>query len=97
MYNMKKLEGISYLSPPTVPSPDLGVNEERPFKYTGINYCGPVYIKAASHSEKNYIALMTCAATSMIHLEFVRDLSATYSMFEEIHWKKRIAKINVIR
>ena len=57
--------------------PDFRVNEERPFKYTGINYCEPVYIKTTSHTKKNYIALITCAATRMIHLQLVRDLLAT--------------------
>ena len=33
--------------------------------------------KTASHTEKNYIALMTCATTRIIHLELMRDLSAT--------------------
>ena len=73
----KRLEDFAYQSPPTAPLPDFRVNEERPFKYTGTDYCGPVYIKTASHTEKNYIALMTCAATRMIYLELVRHLSAT--------------------
>ena len=73
----KRLEGISNQSPQTVPLSDFRVNEERPFKYTGIDYCGPVYIRTAGHINKDYIALMTCAATRMIHLELVRDLSAT--------------------
>ena len=33
-------------------------------------------MRTASHTEKNCIVLMTCAATRMIHLELVRDLSA---------------------
>ena len=73
----KRLEGISYRSPPTVPLPDFRVHQERPLKYTGIDCCGPAYMRTASHTEKNYIVLMTCAATRMIHLELVRDLSAT--------------------
>ena len=73
----KRLERISYLSPPIAPLPDFTVNEERPFIYAGIDYCGPVYIRTASDTEKNYIALMTCTATRMIHLELVRDLSTT--------------------
>ena len=63
----KKLEGISYRSPQTASLPDFRVNEERLFKYTGIDYCGTVYIKKASHTEKNYIALMTYAVTRTIH------------------------------
>ena len=73
----KRLEDFAYQSLPTSPLPDFRVNEERPFKYTGTDYCGPVCIKTASHTEKNYIALMTCAATRMIYLELVRHLSAT--------------------
>ena len=71
----KRLEGISYRSPPTTPLPDFRVNEERPIKYTNTDYCGPVFIKTASHTEKKYVGLMTCAATRMILLELVRDLS----------------------
>ena len=73
----KRLERISCLSPTRVVLPNFRVNEEIPFKYTGIGYSGPVYIKVASHTEKNYIALMTCAVTRTIHLELVRDLSVT--------------------
>ena len=38
----KRLEGISYQSPPTAPLLDFRVNKERPFQYTGIDYFGPV-------------------------------------------------------
>ena len=72
----KKTEIISYRSPPTLPLPNFRVNQERLFKYTGIDCCGPVYVKTASCTKKNYIALMTCVATRMIHLGLVRDLSA---------------------
>ena len=71
----KRHERISCLSPATVLLPNFRVNEERPFKYTGIGYCGPVYIKVASYTEKNYIALITCAVARIIHLELVRNLS----------------------
>ena len=40
---------------------------------------------------------MTCAAARVMDLELVKNLSATCLMFEEIHQKKNIAKINVIR
>ena len=73
----KRLEGTPYQSSPTAPLPDFRVNEGRPFKYTDIDYWGPVYTKTVGHTEKNCIALITCATTSMIHLEVVRDLSAT--------------------
>ena len=81
----KRIKRISYRSPPTMSLPDFRVNEERPFKYMGINYCGPVYINTASHTKKNYIDLSTCAAIRMIHLELVRFISnITCSIFEEI-------------
>ena len=73
----KRFEGASYGSPSTVSLPDFRVNEKRPFKYTGMDYCGPVYIKTASLTKKNCITSMTCAATRMIHLELMRDLSVT--------------------
>ena len=51
--------------------------EERPFKYIGIDYCGNVCSKIASQTEKNHIALVSCAAIRMMHLEFVTDVSTT--------------------
>lgn len=40
---------------------------------------------------------MTCEATRMIHLELLKDYNITCLMFENIRWKKSIAKINVVR
>ena len=93
----KRPKGILYRSLPTALSSDFRVDEERPFKYTGIDYCASAYIKTASHTKKNYIALMTCEATRMIHLELLKDYNITCLMFEDIRWKKSIAKINVVR
>ncbi|XP_055709929.1 uncharacterized protein LOC129805799 [Phlebotomus papatasi] len=54
------------------------VNAVHPFYQTGIDYCGPVYIKTPVRSRvvlKMYIALFTCLATRAIHLELVTDLT----------------------
>ena len=72
----RKLEGLWFKSPPPSFLPEVRAKEERTFKYTGINYCGLVYIETGDTTEKGYTALMTCAATRMTHLELVMDLSA---------------------
>ena len=87
----KRLEGISYRSPPTVPLPDLRVNKERPFKYTGIDYCGPIDIYQNS---KSYLEELHCFDdlrshkndTLRISERFISNI--TCLMFEEIRWKK---------
>lgn len=50
----------------------------RPFINTGVDYCGPVFIKRAGRSQvkdKAYVALFVCFATKAVHLELVGDLT----------------------
>ena len=55
------------------------VNPYRPFLVTGVDYCGPIYIKTGLRKSmiltKSYIALFICLATKAIHLELVSDLT----------------------
>lgn len=50
----------------------------RPFSSTGVDYCGPVFIKAAYRKAtaiKAYIAIFVCFSTKAVHIELVSDLS----------------------
>ncbi|CAK9826901.1 hypothetical protein ANTRET_LOCUS4669 [Anthophora retusa] len=51
----------------------------RPFQTTGIDYCGPFFIKERKYRNtkrlKVYVAVFVCFATKAIHLELVSDLS----------------------
>ncbi|XP_037821195.1 uncharacterized protein LOC119610147 [Lucilia sericata] len=47
----------------------------RPFKYTGLDYFGPLTVAIGRRSEKRWVALFTCLTIRAIHLEVAHDLS----------------------
>ncbi|XP_062704329.1 uncharacterized protein LOC109403153 [Aedes albopictus] len=50
-----------------------------PFYNTGVDFCGPVYLKPAIRSTtrvKSYICVFVCQATKAIHLELVGSLTS---------------------
>ncbi|XP_076661059.1 uncharacterized protein LOC143364822 [Halictus rubicundus] len=55
------------------------VTEGRPFINSGVDYCGPFYIKERQFRNrarvKVYVAVFVCFATKAIHLEVVGDLT----------------------
>lgn len=57
----------------TAPLPRDRVTESPPFEVTGVDFAGPLYVKASGQSKKAYIALFTCAVTRAVHLELVSD------------------------
>ncbi|XP_055844795.1 uncharacterized protein LOC129911111 [Episyrphus balteatus] len=60
-----------------LPSPR--VNVSRPFSHTGVDYAGPISIRAwkgrGAKTYKGYLAIFVCLATKAIHLEAVSDLT----------------------
>jgi len=46
-----------------------------PFKYTGLDYFGPLYSTIGRRTEKRWVALFTCLTTRAVHLEIAHDLS----------------------
>ncbi|XP_041450172.1 uncharacterized protein LOC121404577 [Drosophila obscura] len=46
-----------------------------PFKYTGLDYLGPLMVTIGRRTEKRWVALFTCLTTRAIHLEMAHDLS----------------------
>lgn len=59
--------------------PATRVTPSRPFLNTGVDYAGPISIKASrlrnATSTKGYIAVFVCLATKALHLELASDLS----------------------
>lgn len=57
--------------------PPARVTVSRPFWRTGIDYAGPILIRASRSREqrcsKGYIASFVCLATKAVHLEVVLD------------------------
>ncbi|XP_055522717.1 uncharacterized protein LOC129716899 [Wyeomyia smithii] len=62
----------------TADLPKSRVSPSRPFSVSGVDYCGPVYLKSAVRRHgpvKAYIAIFVCFATKAVHIELVSDLS----------------------
>ncbi|XP_076660824.1 uncharacterized protein LOC143364275 [Halictus rubicundus] len=55
------------------------VNYTRPFLHSGVDFCGPVFIKEKTKrnrgKEKVYLAIFVCFATKAVHIEIVTDLT----------------------
>ncbi|XP_076394277.1 uncharacterized protein LOC143265520 [Megachile rotundata] len=64
--------------------PEARITESRPFTYTGVDYCGPFYIKEKKHRNRTrvkvYVAVFVCLAVKAVHLELVSDLTT------EVKW-----------
>ncbi|XP_058828182.1 uncharacterized protein LOC131688054 [Topomyia yanbarensis] len=58
--------------------PSTRITPSRPFTITGVDYCGPVYLKPVHRRaapKKAFIAVFVCFASKAVHLELVCDLS----------------------
>ncbi|XP_055525968.1 uncharacterized protein LOC129718847 isoform X2 [Wyeomyia smithii] len=58
--------------------PAARITPSRPFTVTGVDYAGPIYLKAIhkrASPTKAYICLFVCFAAKAVHLELVGDLS----------------------
>ena len=90
----KLIEGLAYPEPSTADLPEFRLDGGRTFKYTGVDFCGPVYVKNIYRKEKEnkeldglnkaYILKYTCATSRMVHLELCPDLyTDTYIRAQE--------------
>ena len=76
----RRYEGKSYSTPLIPDLPIERVSTNPPFSNIGVDFAGPLYIRDNQSSDntcKIYICLFTCASTRALHLEIVRDLSAS--------------------
>ena len=59
--------------------PEIRINQAEPFEYTGIDYCGPFYVKQRDFrnrgKDKVWVVVFVCMVVKAVHLEVVRDLS----------------------
>ncbi|RVE42242.1 hypothetical protein evm_013101 [Chilo suppressalis] len=60
--------------------PAVRVNPHRAFTNSGVDYAGPILMRASKgrghHTTKGYICLFVCMSTRAIHLEAVTDLTS---------------------
>ncbi|XP_071576233.1 uncharacterized protein [Temnothorax nylanderi] len=74
-----------FKSRPRIPEQIMGnlpahrVTASRPFENTGVDFCGPIYVREGRRrGRKNitaYVAVFVCMATKAVHLEVVSDLT----------------------
>ncbi|XP_049292260.1 uncharacterized protein LOC125768526 isoform X2 [Anopheles funestus] len=63
-------------TPPMAPLPKMRLAAfDKPFKYTGLDYFGPVLVRVGRANAKRWIALFTCLTVRAVHLEVVHSLS----------------------
>ncbi|XP_076660148.1 uncharacterized protein LOC143363455 [Halictus rubicundus] len=59
--------------------PNDRVTFTRPFKISGVDFCGPIFIKEKTQRNRNrvtiYLAIFVCFCTKAIHIEIVGDLT----------------------
>ena len=72
----QKHEGGPYNMPLMPPLPTERVSVAASFTNTGIDYFGPLYIKAKGDTQKVWVCLFTCLVTRAVHLELMQDMSA---------------------
>ncbi|XP_063979907.1 uncharacterized protein LOC135163930 [Diachasmimorpha longicaudata] len=74
--------------------PAQRVTQSKPFEHTGVDYCGPLFIKEKKHRNRGrikvWISLFVCFTTKAVHIEVVDDLSteeflAAFSRFLSRH------------
>ncbi|XP_022796387.1 uncharacterized protein LOC111334836 [Stylophora pistillata] len=77
MCSLQRLEGKAYGAPRSAALPEVEVKEAQPFWNVGMDFAGPLYVKAPTGGMKKvYITLFSCCVTRVLHLELVEDLSA---------------------
>ncbi|XP_053691464.1 uncharacterized protein LOC128739980 [Sabethes cyaneus] len=66
------------ISQPPGQRPKPRTTPTRVFAVTGVDYCGPIYLKPVHRkaaSQKAYIAVFVCFSTKAVHLELAGDLT----------------------
>ena len=71
----RRYEGGPYKMPLMPPFPSEQVTEAVPFTLTGIDYCGPLFIKSKPEVSKVWICLFTCLVTRAVHLELIHSMT----------------------
>ena len=74
----RRFDGRACCTPPPPPLPTFRVREEPPFTYSGVDFAGPLYVRAtgARESTKVWVCLYTCCIVRAVHLDLVPDLTA---------------------
>ncbi len=73
----RRVQGGPYATLKMPPWPSKRVTKSDPFKYVGVDYLGPFWVKDSKGTNvKVWICLFTCMAVRAIHLEVTEDMTA---------------------
>ena len=74
----RRYEGAPCKGISSPPLPDFRVSKSRPFQTTGVDFAGPLYVRASdvSRTTKVWMVLYTCYVTRAVHLDLVQEMSA---------------------
>ena len=75
-FTCKKFNNLAFKYPKITNLPKHRVNFIKPFKQTGIDFTGHVWVKQRENTKKKmYILIFTCLNVWVIHIEIVEDIS----------------------
>ena len=75
-YGCKRYEITALANPPTGSLPKERTERSVPYKYTGVDFAGPVkYLSKSKREMKAYIVLYACCLTRAVYLEILPNIS----------------------
>ena len=75
-YGCKRYQITALANPPTGSLPKERTERSVPFKYTGVDFAGPVkYLSKSKREMKAYIVLYACFVTRAVYLEILPNVS----------------------
>ena len=77
----RRQEDGPFKMPPMPLLPSSRVTEAMLFSRTGLDYSGPLFIKAADGAKKVRVCQFSCLVTCAVHLELVQDMTAEEFLF----------------
>jgi hypothetical protein len=72
----RKIRALAFRVPSAPPLPDYRVHGSEVFENVGLDYLGPLIVKAPHSEIKVWMCLYTCALVRAIHIEVVTSLNA---------------------
>ena len=72
----RKYNSFSFKYPKLTNLPKHRVNFVRPYKHTGIDYTGHIWVDTEKGGKKYYILIFTCLNVRSVHLELVESMSS---------------------
>ena len=71
----KKFNGLCFKYPKVTNLPKHRVNLVKPFRHTGVDYTGHIWVKSEQGASKMYLLIFTCLNIRAVHIELVPDMS----------------------